>query len=71
MEHYFVPPHEILDDDETTKVLAQYKIGRSKLPKIKHTDPALPKDTKVGDVVRILHNSPTAGDSFYYRVVVK
>ena len=70
-EHVIVPTHEILDENETKNVLMKYKVDRSKLPKIKQTDPALPKDSKIGDVVRITRESPTAGVSIYYRVVVE
>ncbi len=69
--HVLVPRHEILDDAETKKVLREYEVDRSKLPKIKKDDPALPEEAKVGDVIKITRESPTAGVSLYYRVVVE
>ncbi len=69
--HFLVPKHEILDEGEATKVLMQYGVDRSKLPKIRKDDPALPEGAKVGDVVKIMRKSQTAGDSLYYRAVVE
>jgi DNA-directed RNA polymerase subunit H len=49
----------------------RYGIERSKLPKIRKIDPALPNGAKVGDVIRITRKSKTAGISLYYRVVIE
>jgi DNA-directed RNA polymerase subunit H len=49
----------------------EYGVDRSKLPKIKKTDPASPEGAKVGDVIKITRNSATAGTALYYRVVVE
>ena len=70
-KHVLVPKHEILGDAETKEVLMQYSVDRSKLPKIMKTDPALPDGGKIGDVIRITRNSPTAGVTIYFRVVVE
>jgi DNA-directed RNA polymerase subunit H len=69
--HILVPKHEILDEDSATKVLMQYGVDRSKLPKIRKDDPALPEGAKVGDIAKITRNSPTARVALYYRVVVE
>jgi len=60
-----------LSEEEAQKVLMQYKVDRSKLPKIQIIDPALPEGVKIGDVIKITRDSPTAGSSIYYRVVVE
>lgn len=49
----------------------KYGVDRSKLPKIKKHDPALPEGVKVGDVIKITRKSQTAGTALYYRVVVE
>lgn len=49
----------------------QYGVDRSKLPKIKKTDPALPEGADIGNIIKITRNSSTAGTSLYYRVVVE
>jgi len=69
--HSIVPAHEILDENAATAVLMEYGVDRSKLPKIKKNDPALPEGVKVGDIIKITRNSPTAGVSLYFRVVVE
>ena len=72
MENILVPKHEVLNTEEAEKVLERYNATREELPKIRRSDPAL-KGLKpeVGDIVRITRDSPTAGKSFYYRVVVE
>jgi len=69
--HFLVPTHETLDDSAAQAVLMRYGIERSKLPKIRKIDPALPNGAKVGDVIRITRKSKTAGISLYYRVVIE
>jgi len=69
--HSIVPLHEILNEEAAKAVLMQYGVDRSKLPKIKKDDPALPENAKIGDIIKITRNSATAGTSLYYRVVVE
>ena len=69
--HILVPKHEILDEASAKEILMKYGVDRSKLPKIKKNDAALPEGAKVGDIIKITRNSPTAGVSLYYRVVVE
>jgi DNA-directed RNA polymerase subunit H len=69
--HSTVPLHEILDEKAATAVLMHYGVDRSKLPKIKKDDPALPEGGKIGDIISITRNSATAGVAPYYRVVVE
>jgi len=69
--HVLVPQHEILDEASAKKVLMKYGVDRSKLPKIKKSDAALPEGAKIGDIIQITRKSPTAGVSLYYRVVVE
>jgi len=46
-------------------------VESAQLPKIHITDPVV-KETgaKVGDVLKILRKSPTAGESAFYRLVI-
>ena len=69
-QHELVPDHVLLDDDEVDEVLAEYDVKRTNLPKIKRTDPALPDEAEVGDVVKIGRNSRTTEDAVVYRLVV-
>ncbi|MGC9132972.1 MAG: DNA-directed RNA polymerase subunit H [Nanopusillaceae archaeon] len=71
-KHYFVPKHELLTEEEKQELLKKYNIKLSDLPRIKLSDPAIKNlGAKPGDIVRIIRNSPTAGVSAYYRVVVE
>ena len=67
-----VPKHAILTDNEKQEILNQYKITLRQLPRILLNDPAVMSlGGKIGDVVKIIRKSSNAGESFYYRVVVK
>ncbi|PKL54679.1 MAG: DNA-directed RNA polymerase subunit H [Candidatus Methanoperedenaceae archaeon HGW-Methanoperedenaceae-1] len=66
-----VPDHEILDGNEVDKILVEYNIEKEQLPKIYVSDPsAVSIKAKIGDVIRITRQSPTAGRSVYYRMVI-
>ncbi len=71
LEHKMVPKHEILSDDEINNLLLKYNIEKEQLPKIRITDPsAIAIKAKVGDVIRIVRESKTAGKSYFYRMVI-
>lgn len=71
-KHKLVPKHSILGDAEKQELLKQYNITLNHLPRILLTDPMVKfLDAKVGDVVKISRESPTAGRAVYYRVVVR
>ncbi|MBU4373044.1 MAG: DNA-directed RNA polymerase subunit H [Euryarchaeota archaeon] len=66
-----VPKYEILNEDEVKKILSEYTIEKEQLPKIRISDPsAIAIKARVGDVIRITRQSPTAGKSFFYRYVI-
>ena len=71
-DHEMVPKHEVLTPTERKEVLETLGVEKEKLPQMKETDPVA-KETgmKPGDVVRITRKSPTAGQTIYYRHVVK
>ncbi|EMA65744.1 DNA-directed RNA polymerase subunit H [Halorubrum aidingense JCM 13560] len=70
-QHELVPDHVLLDDpEEVDAVLAEYDVKRTNLPKIKRTDPALPDEAEVGDVVKIVRNSRTTDEAIVYRLVI-
>lgn len=63
--------HEVLSEEEAQKILEEYRVATDELPRIRKGDPALKGlEFKVGDMVRITRKSPTAGDAFYYRLIV-
>jgi len=79
--HHLAPPHEILSEAESQKLLAEMATPPERLPKIFVNDPGLQTDPKytalkeageplVGRLVRIRRPSATAGESLAYRVIV-
>lgn len=72
LEHNRVPDHQILDEEDVQEVLMEEGIEVSELPAIKISDPAIEDlDVEVGDVIKILRDSHTAGSHKYYRRVIK
>jgi len=63
--HILQPKHTKLSEKEISQLLEKLNITKGQLPKIKIGDPALPKECKIGDVVKIERE-----DGIYYRVVV-
>lgn len=72
MEHILIPKHEVLSPEEANRVLEKFKATKEEFPKIKKDDPGIKGlNAKVGDVIKIIRESPTAGKAIYYRVVVE
>ena len=71
-QHELVPEHVLLDDpSEVEDVLEEYNVRKTNLPKIKRTDPALPDDAEIGDVVKVIRDSRTTDRAVVYRLVVE
>jgi len=70
-QHELVPDHTVLEPDAYEDVLEEYDIDKTDLPKIKRSDPALPGDADVGDVVQITRDSRTTDRAVVYRLVVE
>ena len=69
--HSLVPRHEVLSAGETEELLQRLRATSDKLPKVFVTDPqAKAVNAKIGDVLKIIRTSPTAGEAIYYRVVI-
>jgi DNA-directed RNA polymerase subunit H len=72
LEHVMVPDHKIMTEDEVNGLLSSYAITTEQLPKIYHDDPAVKTiGAKVGEVIRIIRDSHTAGRAESYRLVIK
>ncbi|MFB6145086.1 MAG: DNA-directed RNA polymerase subunit H [Candidatus Nanohaloarchaea archaeon] len=70
--HEAVPQHRKLEEDEVEEILDEYDAEKEDLPKIKDNDAALKQmDVEIGDVIEIVRESPTAGETTYYRRVVE
>jgi DNA-directed RNA polymerase subunit H len=71
MEHTLVPVHEKLSESDKKEILTKYNVTPLEMPKIRADDPAIRHlDTKRGDMIRITRKSPTAGTTYFYRVVI-
>jgi DNA-directed RNA polymerase subunit H len=71
LEHKMVPKHEILDEAEIKRTLGEFNIEKEQMPKIRVTDPsAVYIKAKVGDVIRIIRDSHSAGKAIFYRLVI-
>lgn len=71
-DHVAVPEHRVMDEDEIEELLQKFDADKSDLPKIERTDAALKQmEVEEGDVVEITRDSPTAGESSYYRRVIE
>lgn len=72
LNHVMVPHHEIVDEEEIASILEKYNIEKEQLPKIKVKDPVIKElKAKVGDVIKIRRNSPTAVEAVVYRLVIE
>ncbi|MEW6069636.1 MAG: DNA-directed RNA polymerase subunit H [Candidatus Thermoplasmatota archaeon] len=71
-DHVLVPEHVLLSKKEAEKILKEYKGEPHQLPKILVTDPcAKILGAKLGDIIKIIRKSATAGKAVAYRVVVE
>jgi DNA-directed RNA polymerase subunit H len=72
LNHNLIPQHILLSENETQQVLKQYNIEKEQLPKIKNKDPVIVEiGANVGDVVKIIRKSQTAGEAEFYRLVIE
>ena len=66
--HEIIPEHKILSKDDTEKVLAEFRVSRLQVPKIRAKDAALlGTGAKAGQLVGITR----LDGSQYYRFVVE
>jgi len=71
LKHKLVPQHILLSREEAKKILRRIGIKRTELPWMFSTDPvARALGAKPGDVVMIIRESPTAGRSVSFRLVI-
>lgn len=67
--HALQSKHTRLKKEEVEDLLEKYNISLSQLPKILEDDPALPENSKIGDVIKIERKTPEGNVEVYYRVV--
>ena len=70
-KHILVPKHTKLSDKDKAELLEKYNSTSREFPKILRSDPAIASlNASSGDIIRITRNSPTAGETSFYRVVI-
>ena len=70
--HNMVPQHILIPENEANKVLKEYGVDKEQLPKIKLADPVIVEiGAEIGDVIKVIRNSPTAGEAVVYRLVIE
>lgn len=71
LKHSLVPKHTIMTKSEVEAILEYFGLNLDQFPKIKSSDPIVKEiGARKGDVIRIIRQSPVAGEAIYYRVVV-
>jgi len=77
LEHELVPEHYLVPEEEEEDILMQLGVKKENLPKIRKSDAVLRVlerkygHIKVGSLIKIVRESPTAGRIVVYRVVVR
>ena len=69
--HYLVPEHVLIRQEQADELMEELGIKKKSLPKISRLDPAVkPLKAEKGDVVKIIRDSLTAGQTTYYRRII-
>lgn len=70
-KHSLVPEHKKISDEEKKDLLEGYNVKLNQLPVILQSDPAIQHlNPEIGDVIKIMRDSPTNIKQEFYRVVV-
>lgn len=67
--HILQSKHSKLNEKETEELLLKLNVSKAQLPKIISIDPNLPKDSNIGDIIKIERKNEDK-IYFYFRVVV-
>ena len=70
-KHVLIPGQKKLNDKEKATLLEKYNIAPTNLPRILKKDNAISNlKVNVGDIIKITRQSPTAGVTNFYRVII-
>ena len=67
--HVLQSKHIKLNEKETEELLKKFNVSKAQLPKILLSDPALPENCVIGDVIKI-EREHDGKKTVYYRVIV-
>ena len=68
--HILQPKHSKLSKEAEEKLLKEFNISKTQLPKVKQTDAGLPENSQIGDIVKITRKDEDGEETPYYRVVI-
>ena len=69
-KHMLVPKHSVISEKEKKELIDKYQLSIIDFPKMSPKDPAIQHlKVKEGDIVKIVRESKTAGESVFYRRV--
>jgi DNA-directed RNA polymerase subunit H len=63
--HILQAKHSKISDQEVEELLQKLNISKTQLPRILLSDPALPENCQIGDVIKIKRT-----EGIYFRVVI-
>ncbi|MFA7708047.1 MAG: DNA-directed RNA polymerase subunit RpoH/Rpb5 C-terminal domain-containing protein [Candidatus Pacearchaeota archaeon] len=67
--HTLQPKQTKLKSEEADKLLVTLNISLAQLPKVKITDPTLPENCNISDIIKVERASEDGKPAIYYRVV--
>jgi DNA-directed RNA polymerase subunit H len=71
IKHYLVPEHVLIRKEKAAELMAELGIKKDALPRIEKVDSAIKNlNPEKGDIVKIIRDSSTAGQTVYYRRVI-
>jgi len=63
--HILQPKHSKLSEKEAEELLTKLNISKAQLPKILSSDPGLPENCNIGDIIKIGRE-----EGIFFRVVI-
>jgi len=70
-KHILIPDYMKLAEKEKQELFKKYNVSFQELPFILKNDNSIKQlKVKVGDVVKVIRKSPTAGETLFYRGVI-
>lgn len=70
-KHTLTPKHVKISEKDKAQLFEKYCVTSKEMPKMLRTDSAIKDlEPKPGDVIKIIRKSATAGESYFYRVVI-
>ena len=71
LKHQLVPKHFLVPKEKVQELMKKLQAEEEQLPLIEKGDPAIKHlRPEVGNIIKIVRKSHTAGKSYYYRRVV-